>query len=141
MNALQSAQIQFDGRLPPPVSETPQELAEAEWIANGVEQLLMGVDVKVKRRFRAERSVTFAQFAQAVGAFTAHQCACVGDATGAMGMMVIGSLMGFRSMARQAADDVLDSHAPLGELARIAEELLKPLAEDGVKAQAEDNAL
>jgi hypothetical protein len=141
MNALQSAQFQFDGRLPPPVSETPQELAEAEWIANGVEQLLLGNDVKVKRRFRAERSVTFAQFAQAVDEFAMDQLSRFSTAPGALGMMLIGSLMQCRTLALQGATDALASPAPLGELGRIAEELLRPLAKEGVKAQAEDALL
>jgi hypothetical protein len=141
MNALQSAQIQFDGRLPTPVSETPQELAEAEWIANGVEQLLMGADVKVKRRFRAERSVTFAQFAQAVDEFAMEQLSRFCKAPGALGVMVIGSLIRCRTTALQGATDALASPAPLGELIRIAEDLLRPLAEEGVKAQVEDDLL
>jgi hypothetical protein len=145
MNALQSAQFQFDGRLPPLVSETPQELAEAkakaEWIANGVEQLLLGNDVKVKRRLRAERKVTFLQFAQAVDEFAMDQLSRFCMAPGALGMMVIGSLMQCRTLALQGATDALASPAPLGELGRIAEDLLRPLAEEGVKAQVEDDLL
>lgn len=66
MNATALAQSEFDNRLPPPVSESPLELARAEWLYNAVEQLVrFGCDVKVQRRLRRPQAVTVAQLALA----------------------------------------------------------------------------
>src|SRR5688572_20347666 len=68
MNAsLNICQAMHDAKLPPPVSETREEVARAEWIYNAVEQLVrFKTDVTFQRRMRKPQGVTVADLALAI---------------------------------------------------------------------------
>jgi hypothetical protein len=140
MNAALIAQLNYENRQPPPVSETPQEIARAEWLYNAAEELLRGVSVTFRRRMRMAQGVTADQFALAVDEHVNKRLADCEIDTGALGWLLIAAERG--QTDRIAAADLLGrSDHPLGKLGEIAESLLKPLADDALKAQAEDDAL
>lgn len=141
MNAMQIAQVAFDGRLPPPVSEASQELARSEWLYNATEQLVVfGSDVVVQRRLRAVQSVTQGQFALAVDELVNNRLAHCQVDSSALGTLIISALYG--NPDKIAAKTLLGSSAhPLGVLGEIAQRLLEPLADDALIAEAEDREL
>ena len=141
MNATALAQSEFDNRLPPPVSETPRELARAEWLYNATEQLVrFGQDVKFQRRLRRPQAVTVSQLALAADELANNrQASCEVD-TPALGWLLIANNCG-RADKDAAADLLGRSDHPFGKLGEIAEALLRPLADDALAAQAEDDEL
>lgn len=141
MNATALAQSEFDNRLPPPVSESPLELAGAEWLYNAVEQLVkLGCDVKVQRRLRKPQAVTVAQLALAADELVNNRQASCEVGTPALGWLLIANNLGRAD--KDAATELLGrSDHPFGKLGEIAEVLLRPLADDALAAQAEDDEL
>lgn len=137
--ALKICQERYDAQLPPPVSESAEEIAGREWIDNAVETLVdRRSDVKFKRRMHTPQGVTFKQFAAEVEQFaisSASKSPC------AIGEMVIAGLLGDRSLARDGAEDLMAVADPKEQLRVIAEALLRPLVNDALIAQAEDNEL
>ncbi len=141
MNATALAQSEFDNRLPPPVSESPRELARVEWLYNAAEQLArFGCDVSFQRRMRPAQGITLAQFALAVDE---HANGRLGDCevtTASLGYLLIAAERGHADKVAAAALLGPSDH-PLGKLGEIAEGLLRPLVDDALIAQAEDNEL
>lgn len=136
--ALKICQAMHDGQLPPMVSESPREVARAEWIENGVEQLVdFCSDVKFKRLGHSQQGVTFKRFAEEVEQF-AISSTCRNPS--AIGEMIIGVIVG-SSVARGGAFDLMAVPDPKERLRVIARDLLSPLADDALIAQAEDDAL
>ena len=137
--ALKICQERYDALLPPPVNETAEEIAGREWIDNAVETLVdRRSDVKFKRWMHPPQGVTFKQFAAEVEQFaisSASKSPC------AIGEMVIAGLLGDRSLARDGAEDLMAVADPKEQLRVIAEALLRPLVNDALIAQAEDNEL
>ncbi len=141
MNATALAQSEFDNRLPPPVSETPRDLARAEWLYNATEQLVrFGQDVKFQRRLRRPQVVTVAQLALAADELANNRQAGCEGGTPALGWMLIANNCG-RADKDAAAELLGRSDHPFGKLGEIAEALLRPLADDALAAQAEDDEL
>ncbi|AZE90257.1 hypothetical protein [Pseudomonas orientalis] len=141
MNATALAQSEFDNRLPPPVSETPRELARAEWLYNATEQLVrFGQDVKFQRRLRRPQAVTVAQLALAADALANNRQASCEVGTPALGWLLIANNCG-RADKESTAELLGPSDHPFGKLGEIAEALLRPLADDALAAQAEDDEL
>ena len=141
MNArLNICQAAHDAKLPPMVSETPQEIARAEWLYSAAEELLRGCDVAFQRRMRKPQGVTAVQFANAIDEFVNKRLADCEIDTSALGWLLIAAERG--QTDRIAAADLLGrSDHPLGKLGEIAESLLAPLADDALQAQAEDDEL
>lgn len=141
MNAALIAQLNYENRLPPPVSESPQEIARAEWLYNATEQLVrFGSDVLFQRRMRPQQGVTMQQFALAVDEHVNNRLADCEIKTSALGWLLITAERG--QVDKTSAAELLgQSDHPLGKLGEIAEALLKPLANDALKAQAEDDEL
>lgn len=140
MNAIALAQREFDNRQPPPVSESPQEIARAEWLYNAAEDLLRGVSVTFQRRMRKPQGVTAGQFALAVDEHINKRLADCEVESSALGWLVITAERG--QVDKVATAELLGrSDHPLGKLGEIAETLLAPLADDALKAQAEDAEL
>jgi len=138
MNAIALAQREFDNRLPPPVSDSQQEIARAEWIYGAAEMLVrFGYDVKFQRRMRAPQGVTFHQFGLAVDEFVNKRLADCEIPTPSLGYLVIAALSGHADKVA-SAELLGNSQHPMGKLWEIAESLLEPLADDALKAQAED---
>ena len=135
MGALQAAQLQYDNRLPPAVSETPQERAERHWIEEGVDQMMLGADFTFQRRMRPKQGVTFERFAQAVDEFAMDQLA-QHRSNKVLGLLILQAHAG--SSAKSQAHDLLSVADPAASLRQIAEELLAPFAAEGVLAQAEE---
>ena len=141
MNArFDICQAAHDAKLPPPVSESPQEIARAEWLYNAAEELLRGCDVAFQRRMRKPQGVTAAQFANSIDEFVNKRLADCEVDTGALGWLLIAAE---RGQADKVASAELLGHSdhPLGKLGEIAESLLEPLADDALQAQAEDAEL
>ncbi|QTH12503.1 hypothetical protein C4C32_18125 [Pseudomonas corrugata] len=136
--ALNICQTMHDAKLPPPVSETREEVARAEWLYNAAEDLLRGVDVEFQRRMRQPQGVTVAELAMAVDE---HVNARLAD--GEVHSPALGWLM--LSLGRPDKNAIAEllgpSDHPLGKLGEIAEGLLWPLVEHALIAQAEDDEL
>lgn len=142
MNArFDICQAAHDAKLPPPVSETPEELARADWLYEGAEGLvLFGRDLKFQRRMCAPQGVTMQQFALAVDEHVNNRLAnCEVDCP-ALGNLLIS--IGWARPDKNAIAELLGhSEHSLGMLGEIAEKLLQPLVDDALIAQAEDEEL
>ena len=137
MSALLNAQFEHDEQLPPPVSETAQEVAQEEWLHNAVEQLLLGCDVKFQRRMRTAQGVTVAELEAAVDEHANGRLADGEVVTPSLGRLLIENSGG--RVDKMAATELLGpSDHPQGKLGEIAERLLRPLVNDALIAQAED---
>lgn len=140
MNALQLAQLKLERRTPPPVSNSPQDDARAEWLYNAAEELLRGCSVLFQRRMRAPQGVTAEEFALAVDEYANNRLADSEVHTPALGWLLITAAIG--SADKTALAELLgNSDHPLGKLGEIAEALLQPLADDALIAKAEDDDL
>lgn len=141
MNAIVIAQREYDERLPPPVSESPLEIARAEWLFGAAEMLVrFGYDVKFQRRMRAPQGVTFHQFGLAVDEFINKRLADCEIPTPSLGYLVIAAQSGHAD--KVASSELMgSSEHPMGKLWEIAESLLEPLADDALIAEAEDAEL
>lgn len=141
MNAALIAQLNYENRQPPPVSESPREVARAEWLYNAVEQLVrFGGDVSFQRRMRKPQGVTQAQLALAIDEFANGRLADGEVGTPALGFMLMAVERG--QVDKTAAAELKGpSDHPFGKLGEIAQALLEPLADDALIAQAEDAEL
>lgn len=141
MNArLNICQAAHDAKLPPMVSESPQEIARAEWLYNAAEELLRGVSVTFQRRMRMVQGVTADQFALAVDEHVNKRLADCEVESSAIGWLIIAAERG--QADKVASAELLGrSDHPLGKLGEIAESLLAPLADDALQAQSEDAEL
>lgn len=136
MSALLKAQFEHDEQLPPPVSETAQEVAREEWLHNAVEQLLLGCDVRFQRRMRKAQGVTVAELEAAVDEHANVRLADGEVVTPSLGRLLIENSGG--RVDKMAATELLGpSDHPQGKLGEIAERLLRPLVTDALIAQAE----
>ncbi|RWU21280.1 hypothetical protein DM813_19010 [Pseudomonas alkylphenolica] len=138
MGALRKAQFEYDNRLP---GEHPDDVAERAWIDNAAADLLEGRDVTFKRRLRSSQGVTFDQFAVAVDEFLMGQLSGSGMSPSVLGRLVLAAKRKDSSEASSAADEAIASADPTEALQEIARTLLRPLARDGLIAQAEDAEL
>lgn len=137
MSALRKAQFEHDEQLPPPVSETAQEVVREEWLHNAVEQLLLGCDVKFQRRMRKAQGVTVAELEAAVGEHAKDRLAVGEVVMPSLGRLLIENSGG--RIGKAATAELLgSSNHPQGKLGEIAERLLRPLVNDALIAQAED---
>lgn len=135
MNAALIAQLNYENRLPPAVSDSPKDEARAEWLYNAAEDLLRGCGVSFQRRMRKPQGVTAAQFALAVDEHVNRRLADCEIETSALGWLLISAERG-QADKTSTAELLGRSDHPLGKLGEIAEELLAPLADDALKAQA-----
>jgi len=136
--ALNICQAMHDAKLPPSVSESPREVARAEWLYNAVEDLLRGQDVKFQRRMRQPQGVTVADLAMAVDEHVNGRLAGCKVHSPALGWLLLSA---GRPDKNAIAELLGPSDHPLGKLGEIAQALLEPLADDALIAQAEDNEL
>lgn len=134
---LRRAQFEYDNRVPGESCDS----ALHEWLENGVEQLLLGGDVRFRRRLHGPRAVTSEQFAAAVDEFTFEQLSSSGMSPSVLGRLVLSAWRGASSDAASAAAEALNSPDPDEALRRIARALLLPLAHDGLIAQSEEDEL
>lgn len=139
--ALKICQAMHDAQLPPMVSESAQEVARAEWLYNATEQLVrFRTDVRFQRRMCAPQGVTMKQFSLAVDEHANNRLADCDVGSPALGILLIEAQCG--CVDKIATDELLGpSDHPLGKLGEIAEGLLRPLVDDALIAQAEDNEL
>jgi hypothetical protein len=127
---MQIAQLSYDNRLPP---EPVDNGAAAEWIANGVEQLLLGADVKWKRRFERPKSVTADDFRDRVQCHLVDRQIAGEDQRDSFADVVLAAHRGVAD--KTSAIYLLGAEKMLEAL---AVELLKPHAADGVAALLEE---
>ena len=139
--ALKICQAMHDAQLPPMVSESAQEVARAEWLYNATEQLVRyGSNVAFQRRQHQVKTVTSHQFAMAVDEYVNGRLENCEIFTAPLGYLVIAAASG-QSDKAAAAELLGPSDHPLGKLGEIAEGLLRPLVDDALIAQTEDNEL
>lgn len=139
--ALKICQERYDAQLPPPVSESAVEIARREWLYNATEQLVrFGQDVKVQRRLRRPQVVTVAELALAADELANNRQASCEVGTTALGWLLIANNCG-RADKESTAELLGPSDHQFGKLGEIAEALLRPLADDALAAQAEDDEL
>ena len=136
MSALRKAQFEHDEQLPPPVSETAQEVAREEWLYNAVEQLLLGCDVKFQRRMRKAQGVTVDELEAAVGEHAKGRLAADEVVMPSLGRLLIEN-SGGRADKKATVELLGPSDHSQGKLGEIAERLLRPLVNDALIAQAE----
>ncbi|MFJ4349605.1 hypothetical protein ACIPZ5_01750 [Pseudomonas sp. NPDC089428] len=137
MGALRAAQWHYDNQLPPAVSESAAEEAEARWIDDGIAELMARRDVVFQRNFR-QRGVTFERFAIAVDEFVMGQLGLSDISKSVLGRLVLAARCKSTSEAASAADEIMSVANPDAMLQEIARTLLTPFAKEGVLAQAED---
>lgn len=139
MNArFDICQAAHDAKLPPQVSETPEELARAEWLYDAAEQLVrFGCDVKVQRRMCKPQIVTTADLDLAVDEHVNRRLADCEVGSPALGRLL--NSLACSEPDNNAQVELLgySDHA-FGMLGEIAEKLLQPLVDDALIAQAED---
>lgn len=136
MGALRAAQWQYDNQLPPAVSESAAEEAEARWIDDGIAELMERRDVVFQRNFR-QQGVTYERFAQAVDEFVMGQLGLSEISNSVLGRLVLAAHFKITSDAAAAADEIMSVANPDAMLQEIARTLLTPFAKEGVLAQAE----
>ncbi|WP_448693544.1 hypothetical protein [Pseudomonas rhizophila] len=138
--ALKICQAMHDGQLPPMVSESPREVARAEWLYSAVEQLVRyRADVKFQRRMRQPQGVTVSKFALAVDEHVNNRLANCEVSSPALGWLLVTT--DDKPDKNAVAELLGPSDHPFGKLGEIAQALLEPLADDALIAQAEDDAL
>lgn len=137
MGALRAAQFEYDNRMPPAVSESAAEEAEARWIDDGIAELMARRDVVFQRNFR-QRGVTYERFAQAVDEFVMGQLGLPGISNSVLGRLVLSARCKVTSDAAAAADEIVSVANPESALEEIARQLLAPFAKEAVLAQAEE---
>lgn len=137
--ALKLCQAMYDAQLPLVVSESPQELARAEWLFDSAEQLVrFGCDVTFQRRMRKPQGVTVADLALAVDEHVNGRLAGCQVQSPALGWLLLSQ---GKPDQNAVAELLGPSDHSLGKLGEIAEGLLRPLVADAMIAQAEDNEL
>ena len=140
MNTTQISQLKHDNRKQPPVSDSPQDTARAEWLYNAEEELLRSTGVSFQRRMNKPQGVTADQFALAVDEYVNNRLANCEIETPALGRLLISGARGNVDKS-DVAELLGNSDHPLGKLGEIAEALLEPLVDDALIAQSEDNEL
>lgn len=138
--ALKICQERYDAQLPPPVSESAVEIARREWLYNATEQLVrFRMDVKFQRRMCQPQCVRVSQFALAVDEHVNNRLANCEVISPALGWLLVTT---DDNPDKNAIAELLGaSDHPFGKLGEIAEALLRPLADDALAAQAEDDEL
>ncbi|BCQ63149.1 hypothetical protein PBOI14_48990 [Pseudomonas sp. Boi14] len=140
MNTQASAQSELDNRLPSPVSESDREIARQNWLYDASEQLAKGGDVSFQRRSRSPQGITADQFALVIDEHVNGRLADCKVDTPSLGWLMIDAWNGCRRPT--SVEELLGiSTHPHGMLGEIAENLLKPLADDALIAIDEDNEL
>lgn len=134
MNALSKAQFEFDNRQP---LELPDGEAERIWLENATEQLLNKMDIKVKRQGKPVQSVTFEQFAQALDEHGMSKLQDYGVSPAAFGLLLWCAVCN-PAGGKEVAENLLGVPDAMKVFRDIADDLLAPLAADGVIADAED---
>lgn len=141
MNArFDICQAAHDAKLPPMVSESQQEIARAEWLYNAVEDLMRGTSVAFQRRMHSPQAVTMADFDLAVDAHVNRRLADCEVGSPALGRL-LNSLAAGRLDKTAEIELLGHSDHIFGMRGEIAESLLEPLADNALKAQAEDAEL
>ncbi|WP_070414703.1 hypothetical protein [Pseudomonas lundensis] len=138
--ALKICQERYDAQLPPPVSESAVEIASREWLYNATEQLVrFRMDVKFQRRMCQPQGVRVSQFALAVDEHANNRLASCEVNTPALGWLLVTT--DDKPDKNAVAELLGPSDHPFGKLGELAEALLRPLVNDALIAQAEDDEL
>lgn len=137
MGALRAAQFEYDNRQPPPVIDAAD--ARLAWQEEAGERLARGCDIKVQRRLRAPRIVTFAEFKTHIQMLLLKRWEDGEDKGDWLAEIVIQAAFG--EPCKTTAANLLGDYKPDQRLIDIAAEFLEPLADDALIAQQEDAEL
>ncbi|QHF28545.1 hypothetical protein [Pseudomonas sp. R32] len=138
MGALRKAQFEYDNRQAPPAIDARAD-ARLAWQEEAGELLARGSDIKVQRRLRAPRTVTFAEFKTHIQLLLLKRWEEGEDKGDWLAEIVIQAAFGEPS--RSTAASLLGDEKPDQCLIELAAEFLEPLADDALIAQAEDAEL
>lgn len=124
-----------------PLPNIPPTEVEQAWIDNQADQLMMGSDVKFKRRLHSEQGVSLERFHNALDELIMERLSRSTASNWALGMMMHGIIRGDMSMAREGLIEAFGGPDHKQAAFEVAQELLRPLAADGVIAKEEDDEL
>lgn len=124
-----------------PATEIPPTEAEQVWIDNHADQLMMGADVKFKRRMHSEQGVSLERFHNALDELLMERLSRSTASNWALGMIYHGIIRSDMGMAREGLIEAFGGPDHKQAAFDAARSLLRPLAADGLIAQAEDDEL
>ena len=133
--ALKICQERYDAQLPPEVSEADPE---QEWLEHSAEQLVRGMDIRLKRRYGQPQVVTFDRFCTVLQGHLNQRQIDGLDQRDSFARLFLSAILGSQSDARTHAADLIGQQRPIEAAERIAMELLKPYAADAVAAEREE---
>ncbi|MFL1527878.1 hypothetical protein [Pseudomonas sp. O230] len=133
--ALKICQLNYDAKLPPPVSEHDDQ---RKWLESAAEQLVCGTDVTWKRRVGLVQKVTAAEFATHLQLHLNQRQIDGLDDRDSFAKLVISSAVGSGSDCRTHAKYLLGSDRLIERLEEIAADLLRPHAADAAAAHREE---
>lgn len=136
MGALRAAQWEYDNRMPPAVSESAAEDAEALWIDDGIAELLARRDYVFQYQGR-QVGVTFERFALAIDEHAMGELGGPMISQHVLGRLMLGALLKSSHDAAAAALEIMNVMDPRAALEQMAYGLLAPHAREGVLAKLE----
>ncbi|MEE1869038.1 hypothetical protein [Pseudomonas auratipiscis] len=138
MGALRASQFEYDNRQPPPMIDTRADARRA-WQEEAGEQLARGSDIKVRRRLRAPRTITYSDFKTHIQFLLLKRWEEGEDKGDWLAEIVIQAAFG--EPCRTTAANLLGENKADQHLIELAADFLEPLADDALIAQAEDAEL
>lgn len=132
---LKLCQERYDAQLPPEISEADPE---REWLEHSAEQLVCGVDIQWKRRHGQPQVVTFDRFCTYLQGILNQRQIDGLDQRDSLARLFLSSILGSQADSRGHAADLIGQTRPIEAAERIAMELLRPYAADGVAAEREE---
>jgi hypothetical protein len=94
MNTTHFVRLRHWRRHSPPVSDSPQDAARADWLYDSTEELLRGGSVSFQRRMRPQQGETAEEFALAVDEYVNNRLANSEVHTSALGWLIISAERG-----------------------------------------------
>ena len=138
MNAQRKLQQRWDDMLPE--EDEVHEVAVNRWVEDGAEQLVLGSDVLFTLKYGHWEGVHYSQFLEKIQDHLVQRQIDGEDKEDWLAQLIAAAFSG--GQCKTFAGYLLGvSDHPKGKLYEIAEAMLTPYADDGLKAEAEDALL